>query len=193
MRTYPNESSRGFDAPPPVASGKLYEHKVLGSFYSPRERDYIEQLKKEKQRLDATGERLRKDVLIDLIREYAGDDPEDPRQPTAKDLRIEVLDFLESQQEDANETQNTLRYYTAVGTPLDEFFGIDAWLEYETPEGTVMVTIDITLDPEKLQHGYKADVIVGQIVDPKLDEDAYLDEIEMYAKRLGSILAERTH
>lgn len=48
---------------------------------------------------------------------------------------------------------NELSFYTAVGSPLDYYHGIDAFLEWQG----CMVTIDVTMNPDKTSG--KADLI----------------------------------
>lgn len=49
-----------------------------------------------------------------------------------------------------------LRFYTAIGSALDHYHGVDAFFEF----GGARVTMDITQNPAK-ESGYKADFIIG--------------------------------
>jgi len=57
------------------------------------------------------------------------------KQPAARNLQTAVSDLM----------GGTVEFFTAVGTPLDRFHGVDAWLVFE---GHV-VTIDVTLNSDK--------------------------------------------
>ncbi len=51
---------------------------------------------------------------------------------------------------------NDLKLYTAIGSPFDIFYGVDAFFEY----GDAKVTLDITTNPHKTEH--KADYIIHE-------------------------------
>ncbi len=79
-------------------------------------------------------------------------DPTDPNVRFANDLHalvalvLGLIDWAE------------LRIYTAIGSDLDRWHGIDAFFEF----GGARVTLDVTLNRHKLDYGYKADFIVGE-------------------------------
>ena len=66
----------------------------------------------------------------------------------ANDLHYKVAEAL--QLEDLSE----LKFYTALDSPLDLYFGVDAFFEYHD----AILTVDLTQNPHKLSH--KADIIV---------------------------------
>ncbi|MBT4723152.1 hypothetical protein HN958_03660 [Candidatus Falkowbacteria bacterium] len=75
-----------------------------------------------------------------------------------------------------------LKFYTAVGTPLDTFHGTDALIEYL---GT-RVLMDITLDPVKKTFE-DSDVFAGKMImdelpEPEKDQEAYDLAIDKYAE-----------
>ncbi len=66
---------------------------------------------------------------------------------TARRLRNRVAERI-------GDTVGTLKFFTAVGTPLDFFHGVDGFFEFKG----VVVTIDVTMNPHK--DSGKADIIV---------------------------------
>lgn len=78
-----------------------------------------------------------------------GWDPTDPSPRFANDLHASVAEAL------GLDDYSELRFYTAVGSPLDYFHGVDGFFEYRGK----IVTIDVTVDPGKLTA--KADLVVN--------------------------------
>ena len=66
----------------------------------------------------------------------------------ANDLHYKVAEALKL--EDINE----LKFFTALNSPLDQHFGIDAFFQL----GTKVFTVDFTTNPHKVSH--KADIII---------------------------------
>lgn len=75
-------------------------------------------------------------------------DPTDPQPRMANDLHAYVCIAI------GLKDWSEVALYTAVGSPLDFFHGIDGFFEFH---GKV-VTLDVTADPHKDEH--KADVII---------------------------------
>ena len=93
-------------------------------------------------------------------------DPALPKEkPFPKDLQLAIAN-------DLNVYLRQLSYYTAIGSPLDTFHGIDAFIELDLgDEHFIRITLDITSDPDKFK--YKADVVIdwpSQGVDRKSEE-----------------------
>jgi hypothetical protein len=104
---------------------------------------------------------------MELIRQFSMEDPTNPAKPFAKELRLAVIDEL-GLEEDAD--LDRIRYYSAVGTALDHFHGVDAWMEFVPEHGRpAVVTMDATMNPDKLAH--KADIIIQSFPDPSEDEE----------------------
>ncbi len=107
-------------------------------------------------------------------------DPTNPEKPFPRDLRIAIADALGLV---TTEEMERLRYYTAVGSPLDTFHGIDAFVELEgkTPkEKSNFVTFDITLRTElSAKQGANANVIIRQLTTE--DTKKYLKELDEIA------------
>lgn len=91
------------------------------------------------------------EAVEDVKKNQPWDDPSDPHPRFANDLHAEVAIELGLEDDYA-----PLEFYTAIGSSLDHYHGVDAFFEYEGARAT----LDITQNPAK-QDGYKADLIVG--------------------------------
>ncbi|MBI4714269.1 hypothetical protein HY771_03755 [Candidatus Uhrbacteria bacterium] len=119
-------------------------------------------------------------TALDLVRKHTDQDPVNPIQPFAKELRIAVIDALSLETE---EQMDRLKFYTAVGTAADIFHGIDGWFEYTDDDGNkIIVTLDVTTNPKK--ETWKADVIIQEVADPSEDENRFIADAERYAKEI---------
>ena len=100
---------------------------------------------------------------LDIIREHINPDRAlEPERSFANDLRIEVIDELGF---GTDEDMDRVRYYPAggkweqgKGSALDRFHGVDAWIEVETSEGPLVVT----LDASKKVKSYNPDYVAGE-------------------------------
>ena len=165
-------------------SGKMYEARFLGS--AKVDAKFFEELKKlprdERNRFRSLNDVFR------LFKQHYKDDPTDPKGVHAKELRGAMLDALELDERDFDK----LKLYSTVGPPLD-LMGFDAFVELEDPytHQTSRATIDVTLRKEKVQEGWKADVIIGELPDAGQEEDEYLEAIESYAAKTAHLLQRR--
>lgn len=107
---------------------------------------------------DNFGESLCKDTgyvefptALEEVKNNQPGDPTDPKPRFANNLHAEVAEGL-----GLKDDWSELRFYTAVGSALDHYHGVDAFFEF----GDARVTMDITQNPAK-SGGYKADVIIG--------------------------------
>lgn len=124
---------------------------------------------------------------LELVRKHLVQDPTNPVKPFSNELRLAVIDALGLETE---EEMDQVRFYSAVGTPADVFHGVDAWMEYETPDGEkLIVTLDATRNPSK--DAAKADLIITEIPDPSEDEDKFLEQASAYGDRVAEII--RSH
>ena len=83
-----------------------------------------------------------------LARRLCPWDPTDPEPRQANDLHFHVCRAL------GVDDFSRVRVFSALGTPLDRFHGVDFWVEF----GDGVVTIDLTANKSKNRH--KADVVV---------------------------------
>ncbi len=160
-------------------SGRLNESDVLGDFRPTP--DGVKAFKAE------AGDRgyIARGRAIELVREFTKEDPTNPGKPFARELRLAVIDELGLEDEG---DMDRIRFYSAVGSPLDIFHGVDGWIEFVPDKGSPsMVTIDVTLNPEKLTH--KADIIVQEVPDPTENEKRFLELVyDEYAPKVADQL-----
>lgn len=124
---------------------------------------------------------------LELVREHVMQDSTNPAKPFANELRLAVIDELGVENE---EDMGRVKFYSAVGTPADVFHGVDAWMEYETPDGQrLIVTLDATRNPSK--DSAKADLVIPEISDPTEDEDKFLEQSSQYGKEIAQMIRER--
>lgn len=162
-------------------SGRLYERDYLGEA---RVTDEFREAWR-KLRRNASGRLERLEDLYDLVKLAQDGDPTNPKKDFARELRLAVADELNVEEEGLE----GLRFYTAVGTPLDNL-GVDAFVECRAKNGLdYRVTLDITMNRDKVESGHRADVIVGELPDP--EDDGYLEAVESYAKKIADVLRRR--
>lgn len=73
-----------------------------------------------------------------------------------------------------------VRFYTAIGSPLDHYHGVDGFFEH----GRAVVTIDLTTNPNKLE--YKADIV---LFPEDFDDPERFQEV---AERIAGLLTSRS-
>lgn len=176
--------ARGERGPREFYSGRELEVDLFGKPKFPR--GYIETL----QRLAGDRGFLPYQKSQELIREYYPEDSTHPSKEFARDLRLALCDALELEGDDGD----AIKFYSAVGTPLDHFHGVDGWVEIDLDNGKggflhAEVTLDATKRPEKLEEGHKADVIIGNVAAP--DDEKYLEEVDKYASEIAELLFSR--
>ncbi|OGL64978.1 hypothetical protein A3B21_03890 [Candidatus Uhrbacteria bacterium RIFCSPLOWO2_01_FULL_47_24] len=122
---------------------------------------------------------------VELAKRFQSSDPTNPNKDFLRELRLAIVDQLNL----APDTSDSVKVYTAVNTPLDKFHGVDGFATYQSSGGEILITMDVTANPEKVMRGAKAQVIIGEVADPRENEEEYLREIDKYA---GEII-ERIH
>ena len=100
---------------------------------------------------------------LKLAKNFQPGDPRNPDRGFARDLRIEILDELGLTDE---KDMDRLEFFTAVGSPLDKWHGVDGFFELKQKFGaSLRVTIDAaTVDEhEKIARGQnlKADILIS--------------------------------
>lgn len=115
---------------------------------------------------------------IMYVKEHQRGDPAHP----ARFFPRSLLERLRTNPELNINSDEQIRFYTAVGSSLDRFHGVDAFFEYNTSDGkSVRVTIDVTINPNKDR--YKADVVLAipqEGLDPK--DQNYNELISQFAE-----------
>lgn len=125
-----------------------------------------------------------------LTKEYQPGDPRNPGRPFARDLRIEVIDQLGLTEE---KDMDRIKFYTAIGTPLDRWHGIDGFFEIEQEQGPpILITLDATTitAEEKIRRGQeiKADIVVSEKEVNISDEEKLPEKISGIAEEVIKIL-----
>ena len=125
--------------------------------------------------------------LIRAIKDCALDDPEDPPAVPLKDLRLAVAEAL-GFKETADEKRK-LRAYSALGTPLHTQCGVSGFFEYNDPKagGFARTLIEVAANSDS-PYGNGADVMIDNLPDANLAEDAYLAKIESLGRDIAKKL-----
>jgi len=134
---------------------------------------------------------------MDLVRSYTRQDPTRPEKPFAKELRQDVCEFMRL----PVPAWDSVRFYTAIDTPLDRFHHTDGWIEYVDPRSgeRAFVTMDVTLDPAKIHEWISATQAQEEyfganivVMNPADQGDDYFDrQVREYAQLVASRLSAR--
>ncbi len=122
-------------------------------------------------------------------RNYLGAGPGERGETSmSTDLRVAVEDALGITDED-----EALKFYSAVGTVIDHKFGVDAFFELKDPKtgAYARVTLDATLNKQKQNDGWKADVIIGEMPDAGQEADEYLEAVDETGASVAALLQRR--
>ena len=119
---------------------------------------------------------------LELVKRFQPSSPTNPKKDFFRELLIGVQDELGI---DIKKNPDNVRGFTAVGTPLDKFHGVDAFISYVDQNREYVVTLDATLRPDKLQDGYKADLMISDLPAPEDNEDGYLEAVSTYAGQIA--------
>lgn len=162
----------------------MFEDDFVGSI--PKDADYKNALLKLQEKAGKNGYVGFNDS-VDLVKKFQPWDPSNPGKDFARDIRIEIIDRLNLAKE---EDMERVKFYTAVGSPLDVFHGVDAFLEYAGEEGEIYrVTFDLSLDPGK-EEKHKADLVVKELSDPQTETEKYLEEVAQIAEKAAALIGE---
>lgn len=166
-------------------SGELHEFFLLGEVRH-ESREYQEELKRRGLNKESYVPFKEAFELVKMFQPIDREtkkpqDPTHPKESFPKDLRVAIADALGLT---TIEELNRVKYYTAVGSHLDTFHGVDAFIELEgkTPGESRIVTFDVTLRTEAAaKKGAKANVIIREL-NPE-DIKKYLKEVDEIADR----------
>lgn len=143
-------------------TGRLFEEEVVGKCLW-ASADYVPYRK-----------------AMTMVKQSQPGNPADPPSPAMNDFHALVCEELGAKDYSA------VKCYTAVGSPLDRFHGIDSFVELN---GGAVVTIDLTTNRKKDEH--KADIILheedvydrdGRVNRPRLQEIAH-DTVQLLRAR----------
>jgi hypothetical protein len=105
---------------------------------------------------------------MDRVKQFQPWNPADPPSRALNDLHALVCEELGAR------AYSEVKCYTAVGSPLDRFHGVDSFIE----KGGAVATIDLTANSKKDVH--KADIILHE-------EDVYDGEGRINRPRLQQV------
>lgn len=107
--------------------------------------------------------------------DFAKDHQPNPltRPKTVKELRGKIVALC-------SDTTNPLKFYTAVGTPLDTYHGIDAFFEL----GGCVVTLDVSGREKEL---FKADVLLFAQLNDAGELVIEKDEMDRVAREVATL------
>lgn len=172
----------------PEDSGKVSEYFFLGEVRQTEA--YIRELKKTQ---NERGYVSWKDSLR-FARKFSPYDPTDPHdKPFLNDLRIAFIDELGFTEE---KDINRVKIFTAVGSPLDVWHGIDAFIEVEDGNGRTSKIIgfdakEMADSPETREHVHekKADIIIfmKDIPDAETEGKEYVAKMDEIAKEAAQV------
>src|SRR3989344_2682941 len=168
----------------PEDSGKVSEYFVLGEIRQTEA--YIRELKKVQKE---NGYVSWKDSLR-LVRKFSPYNPTDPHdKPFLNDLRIAFIDELGFTEE---RDMDRVKIFTAVGSPLDFWHGIDTFIEVEDGNGRTSKIIgfdakEMADSPETREHAHekKADIIIFMKDFPDAESES-----KEYVAKMGEIAKE---
>ncbi len=164
-------------------TGKIYEADFLGEVELPPE------FFNEERRLPRNwrGHYRDDNDIYELAKKFYPEDPTNPKKELGRELRLEVIDALGLNPEEYDD----VKFFTTVGVaPIDRKLGVDAFIEYtdSKTKKSRRVTIDITQNPQKVQEGHKADIIIGELPAPEFEEEKYQEMVEEIASKIASKL-----
>jgi hypothetical protein len=164
---------------PDMYSGRELELDLLGKPRFPREFNLALKQIQEPHGYASYNE------TMELIRRFYPEDPTNPGKEFLNELRLALMEKMGVMDGDE------IRAFSAVGTPLDIFHGVDGWIEvaYALPGKAgetryATVTLDASLRPEKLEEGHKADIVVGDMPEPS--DPRFLDRVGEIADEVMS-------
>ncbi len=122
-------------------------------------------------------------ACIKLLKTLQPFNPLDPKPDFANDVRTQIARDLSIGDADI------LHFYTAVKSPFDLYFGVDGWFEITTPEKIIIVTVDLTTNPQKDEKD--ADIVfrvpiegLSKRTSSEIDKEQYLMYYSDLAKQV---------
>lgn len=182
-------------------TGKEYEYDLLGTLdtESPL---FQAELKKLQEAAISRGfhprqaDSLPYKAAVELTKKFQPSDPTNPQKAFAKELRLALADKLGLE---SDEQLDKLKIFTSLRGPLDAH-GIDGFISFLCPAGKdgeqeVMVSFDVTKNPNKDEVRKAADMLIGgDIPDPSDEgykEKDYLEIIDRYAGEMAEIIQQK--
>jgi|GEM_PF-1304401 len=145
-------------------TGGLAERSFFGDRKTPTKK-YLEQ----KRNVATENGYVKFKDSLNLVRDNYDGDPTNPEKRLPHDLLVEIRCRIFGD-EFSDEEGDRLKFYSAIGTPLDLYHGIDGWFEFiDLANRQVIVTVDVTENLEKASAGdkNKADLIIVDTEDER--------------------------
>lgn len=182
--------------------GKEYEFDLLGKIDTENPLFQAELEKLQKAAISRGYHPKQADSLpfreaVELSKKFQPADPTNPQKDFAREMRLALAEKLGLE---SDQDMDRLKFYTSVGGPLDAH-GIDGFISFVCPMGEnrereVMVSFDITKNPDKEEAIKAADLLIGGDIPDTSDEDykegEYLKVIDGYARQISQIIQEKT-
>lgn len=143
---------------PGIAAGSDVESALLGTPNIPREKRHDGYLSFDK--------------AVDFVKEYQPNPLE--RSRAMKELRHKVAALC-------TDDRTPVKFFTAIGTPLDVYHGVDAFFE----QGGRVATMDISLRAKEIG---KADVLVQASLDANGNVAISDEEMTRAADKIAAVL-----
>lgn len=132
--------------------------------------------------------RNNKEKIIEVVKKYQNFVPTNPSPDFLRELRLAIIDELGLE----GKEMDRVKAYSTLGSPLD-VIGIDGFLTWKVNGKEAIVTFDATLRKEKLEEFFgEADIVFGELPDPKEDEEGYLKAIGGLAEKAVKVLRKQT-
>jgi hypothetical protein len=128
--------------------------------------------------------RNKKDQIIEIVKKYQKFDPTNPNTDFLRELRLAIADELGLHE---IEEMEKIKVFSAIRSPLD-VIGIDGFVTWQINGKEIVVTLDASLREKEFG---EADIIFGELPDPKENEEDYLKEIEKIARKVAKIFKSR--
>ena len=169
-------------------SGKLNEAFLLGDVTKGKNNArYLETLKKyhEQRGHDPRSAYLSYEASLELAREVQADNPKNPTRKFPHDLQHLITEEWHAVMKDG---KWSIEVYSAVGTPLDVYHGVDAFVIIRGEDQRKWtITFDATINEKKIESAdIKAHVLISDLPDPIDQERAYYDAVRAIAKKAVS-------
>lgn len=140
----------------------------------------------------AKGERLERYIpyresLMIAKNHQPWENPEKPIPIFSKKLRLAVLAAMPKLPQ---EFHKNLKFYTSVGSPLDQYHGVDAFFEFEIAgREPICITLDITMKPGK--DAWRSDILfsVENVDVETFTQDISIGKFDNLIERVAAAVA----
>ncbi|OGY43735.1 MAG: hypothetical protein A3B89_02710 [Candidatus Buchananbacteria bacterium RIFCSPHIGHO2_02_FULL_40_13] len=131
---------------------------------------------------------MTRNEALRLVQESQPGNPSDPEPRFANDLQATIVERVYPND------YNRVRFFTAVGSPLDYLHHIDAFFEIDDGDFTYTITIDLKTHPVEKPATLKTDILLiypTEGLDPNIDKEDYQSLIARTAQEIIEIFQEK--